>query len=374
MKKILFFAATLCLVLAAACGPKASRKATLVPAANFDVMMDTTQVGLYTLTNGKLVAQFTNYGARLVSLYVPDREGIMANVVVGRNSLKDYQTARGERYLGAITGPVAGPISGGMFKIDGVTYNTDKNAGNHTFNGGSAGVDKMPWKVLDASDSTLRMQLTLPDGQGGFPGKRVVQVTYALAGNSLAVIIRAFSSAKTPLTFTFEPWFNLHGEGEGTIEDHVLAIHSNSFLPLTAEGVPIGNIVPTDNTAFDFYSAHTIGENLSKLGEGKDFNHNWCLNFDARMPLHDACVLRDSLSGRSVRVFTNRPGLQVETGGTFDGTVPGSSGKPIVKYGAVLLAAQDWPDAVNRPSFPSVVVEPQGYFSSTIMYRFETLE
>ena len=376
MKKFLYSAAALCLFLAASCGPKVSDKgAYLVPAAAFETMMDTTQVGLYTLNNGHIIAQVTNYGARVVSLYTPDREGKVTNILVGHNSLKDYQIGNGERYLGAITGPVSGPIRDGSFVIDGVTYQTDKNFGNHTLNSGSAGVDRMPWKVLDSSDSTLRMQLVLPAGQGGFPGKRVLQVTYAVSGPSLMVLIRAFSNAKTPLSLTLQPWFNLHGEGEGTIEDHQLAIQSKAFLPMNKEGIPTGDITNTDDSPFDFLKMRAIGDNLAKLGkDSKGFNHNWCLSYDSRMPLHEACVLQDPVSGRVVRVMTNRPGLQVETGGNFDGTVTGSSGKPIAKNGAVMLAAQDWPDALHQSTFPSVIVEPESYFASTIIYRFETLE
>ena len=371
MKKLLLFAMALCLMLGA-CNRSQSNVARYVPEKNFMDQMDTIPVRLYTLHNNYLSAQVTNYGARVVSLYTPDRNGNPDNILVGHDNLKDYVIARGERYLGAVAGPVTGRISGGSFTMDGVTYQTEKNDGDNTFNGGSLGVDKRPWKVLIQNDSTLNMQVVLPDGDGGFPGKRVIQVTYALTGNSFMVLIRAFADARTPLSLAWQPWFNLHGEGEGTVEDHRLAISALSFLPVNMDGNPTGDVTPVRNTPFDYLSMHTLGEGLKDL-KG-DFNNTWCLVMENNFPMHEACAMIDPVSGRKVTVLTNRPGLQVSTAGAFDGVIPGTNGKPIAKHGAVLLSAQDWPDAVNQPLFPTVFVDPAGYFASTAIYRFETID
>lgn len=370
MKKLLFAAAALCLFVAACDHPKADNVALLVPAENFKDQMDTIPVSLFTLNNGQIAAQITNYGARVVSLYTPDRNGKVDNILVGHDNLKDYVLARGERYLGAMAGPVTGRIAGGSFTIGKETYQTEKNDGENTLNGGVMGTDKRPWKVMFQTDSTLQLQLVLPDGDGGFPGKRVIQVTYSVAGNGFMVLTRAFSSAPTPLTLAWQPYFNLHGEGEGTVKDHQLAIQSGQYLPVNKEGIPTGEIAPVADTPFDFHSFHTLGEVMTSLNG--EIDHNWCLSFDPQFPLHEACMLKDPVSGRKVTLLTNRPGLQVSTAGAFDGVVTGSNGKPIARHGAVLLAAQDWPNAVNYKHFPPVVVQPASYFASTCLYRFDT--
>ena len=372
MKKFLFTAVVLCLVMAACDRPK-SNEARLVPAENFEDQMDTIPVRLYTLTNGKMAAQVTNYGARVVTLFMPDRDGKVDNILVGRNSLKDYMLGRGERYLGAITGPVTGRIGGGSFTLDGVTYQTDKNDGANTLNGGTSGIDKRPWKVLMQTDSTIQMQVVLPDGDGGFPGKRVLQVTYAISDMDFLVIARAYTNARTPLSMAWQPYFNLHGEGEGTVEDLELAIPAGYILALSDDGVPTGELAPVEDTPLDFHGFHKLGEVLSTIKDGK-MDFTWCLGYDPQFPMHEACRLQDPVSGREVTVLTNRPGLQVSTAGGFDGVVTGANGKPIAKNGAVLLSAQDWPNAVNQPKFPTVIVDPAGYFSSTTLYRFGYLD
>ena len=371
MKKFLFTAAVLCLCMAA-CDRPQPQGGHLVPEENFKDQMDTIPIQLYTITNGQVLAQVTNYGARVVSLFTPDRNGTADNIIVGHNTLKDYVVARGERYLGAVTGPVTGPISGGSFLLNGKTYQTDKNAGTYTLNGGALGTDKRPWNVIHQSDSVLQMQLILPDGEEGFPGRRLFQVTYAITKSDLMVIIRAFGSDETPLSLTWNPYFNLHGEGEGTVDDHELAIQADGFLPINAEGLPTGDMVAVKESPFDFHEFRSLGTAVKDIkGE---LDHNWCLTYDQNLPIHEACRLRDPVSGRIVTVLTNRPGLRVSTAGAFDGMVTGANGKPIVRHGAVLLAAQDWPDAVNQLRFPSIFFKPAEYFSSTTIYRFETIE
>lgn len=363
MKKILFSAAALCLLLVAACGPKTATKgAHLVPKENFDEKIDTIPVQLYTITNGTILAQVTNYGARMVSLYTADRNGKADNILVGRSSLKDYQVARGERLLGAVSGPLHGTVGGGSFTMDGVSYNIDP----------SYGLDKLPWTVQSYADSLIRMQLIIPDGAGGLPGKRIFQVTYALSGNGLMVLLRGFGNVKTPISLAWQPWFNLHGEGEGTIEDHELSIAGITYLPLDENGVPTGEFAPTADTPYDFISGPVVGDRLNQQKGG--FNNTWCLAFEQRLPIHLACELTDPVSGRKLTVFTNRSALQMATGDQFDGSIVGSNGKPIDKHGAILLAPTDLPDAVNHSNFPSVIVEEDGFFASTLLYRFETIE
>lgn len=370
MKKLLFSALALCLVLGA-CNQPQSGSAQYVPAENFKDQMDTVQVGLYTLNNGVIAAQVTNYGARVVSLYAPDRNGKVDNVLVGHNQLKDYVMNRGERTLGAVAGPVAGPISGASFRLDGRAYQTERNAGEHTFDGGSLGTDKRPWTVTRQTDSTLEMKLVLQDGDGGFPGKRVLTVTYALSKNDFLVLLRGFSNARTPLSLSWRPWFNLHGEGEGTIEDQQLSILAAAFQSAGEDGIPGRERVEAKGSPFDFVEFRALGDGMKELQ--RDYNHNWCLTYDKHLPLHMACLLQDPVSGRQLSVLTNRPCLQVSTAGAFEG-VTGANGKPIGRHGGVLLAAQDFPNAVNELTFPQIIVDPEGYFSSITVYKFGFME
>ena len=377
MKKLLIPAVALCLV-AAACGPK-TQKAVLVPEANFQEQMDTIPVQLYTITNGQLLAQVTNYGARVVSLFVPDRDGKAANVLIGHDNLTDYKVARGERYLGAMAGPVAGPISNGSFTIGGTTYNTDKNAGSYTFNGGGLGLDKRPWYVKYQADSSIQMRLRLQDGEEGFPGLREIQVTYSVAESSFIVLVRAITSKPTPFSVAWQPWFNLHGEGEGTVEDLELAINAKGYMPLDGQAIPKDQIIPVDGTPMDFMDFHVIGDrigvNHDQINQAGGYNAYMRVNaFVHRFPLLEACMLRDPVSGRKLTVMTNRPVLHVETGNSFDGTMVGTNGKSILRHGGILLSCEDYPDALNQSNFPDNVVDLEGYYASTAIYSFSIEE
>ena len=310
-------------------------------------------------------------GAAVRRLRVGDAADAV-DVVLGHADPQTYRFAGG--YLGAIVGRVANRLSGGRFAIDGEQHSVPTNEGANTLHGGFEGFDRMPWRVDERSDTHVRLTLTSPDGDGGFPGRVEVCVTYTVAPGEVRIDYTATTDRPTPFNITNHAYLNLDGEGSGPIDDHVLEVPASGFTPVDAALLPIGEVRPTDGTPFDLREPRRIGDVLAiddeQLRRGKGLDHNLVLDGppDDDNGLHLAARVRGT-SGRVLEVLTDQPGLQVYTGAHFDDTVTGLSGGTYGPRAGLALETQGFPDAPNHPGFPDTTLRPGAPFGSTTIWR-----
>ncbi len=334
---------------------------------------DGTEVHGYTLTGpGGFSVTVIELGATLTELWVPDARGTVANVVLGLDRFEDYQAR--PSYLGATVGRVANRIAGSKFVLDGNPYTLNANNGvtNH-LHGGPRGFDKLVWKsrALPATASEVSIEFTLlsPDGDEHYPGNLRATVVYTLtAGGVLRLDYSAKTDRPTPINLTNHSFFNLAGQGD--ILGHELTIDAARYTPVDEAKIPTGELAPVAGTDFDFQTPHRIGERIrvgSSLAAGYD--HNYVLNGTAGL-LHFGSRLTDPGTRRIMEVWTTEPGVQVNTGNGFDGRFTGVNGQPIKLHAGCAFETQHFPDSVNRPQFPSVILRPAETFRSTTEFRF----
>ena len=350
---------------------------TLIDKANFDHTVDGSAVSLYTLQGGDVTMQVTNYGARVVSLWVPDRNGNYADVEIGYENIDRYINNTGERYLGAAVGPVANRIADGKFSLNGKEYTLPQNNNGQTLHGGTLGVDRIVWEVREVTESKIVFCCTLPDGQDGFPANREIEMTYSLTpNNEFVVSYEAKTDAPTVINLSHHSFFNLEGDGEGTILDHLLTINSDAITPVNESLIPTGEIMCVKDTPFDFNEPHTIGERINEehpqLKAGAGYDHNWIINREDNGEILKVAEVYSPKSGRGMEVYTDQVALQFYSGNFFDGSYNNKFGKPILYRGAFVFETQRYPDAPNQPSFPSVVLEAGQVYKHTCIYKFYT--
>lgn len=361
-------------LLLASCSPK--KEVKLIDAANFNKEIEGKKVSLYTLKNGFLTMQVTNYGGRLVALWVPDRRGSYEDVVLGYDHIDKYLNNSGERYLGAIVGRCANYISNGAFKLDSVAFQLAKNEGEHTFHGGLVGADKIVWDVVLANDSVIQMHALLTDGLDGFPGNLDVTVSYTLTyDNTLQIRYKANTDAPTLCNFTNSSYFNLRGEGRGTILDHELQINARYMTTLNEQGLPNGKYSGVKSTPFDFREKHLIGESIDKQDEQltcvKGYNHTWIVDKNGPKAYSWCATLVEPKSGRQMEVWTDQVGILFNSGNAFDGKGVGKSGKSMNKREGLALEPQFFPDAINHESLaPYPILNPGEEYSQLSIYKF----
>ena len=354
-----------------------SNKITLLNNEDFKTTVDGKEVSLYMLINGDLVMQVTNYGARVVSLWAPDRNGNYADVEIGYENIDRYINNTGERYLGAVVGPVANRIANGKFSLDGKEYTLPQNNNGQTLHGGTLGVDRIVWDVKSRDHDEIVFTTTLPDGQDGFPANRSIEMTYRLAENNEFVVeYEATTDAKTVLNLSHHSFFNLEGDGEGTILDHILTINSKAITPVNEFLIPTGEIMPVEGTPFDFRQPTAIGDRIEAQNEqlinGKGYDMNWVLEREDNGQVETVATLYDPTSGRCMDVATDQVAIQFYSGNFFDGTYNGKYGKPLAFRESVALETQKYPDAPNHDNFPSVVLNPGEEYTQTCIYKFYT--
>lgn len=334
---------------------------------------DFDEIRLFTLESARgAVAKITNYGAILASLLVPDRAGRPADVVLGHGRVEDYVNAVDRPYFGAVVGRYANRIARGRFVLDGESFQLTVNEGEHHLHGGALGFDKVVWQAEPLAGESLRLHYLAADGEEGYPGNLRASVTYTLTDESeLRVEYRATSDRATPVNLTQHTYWNLAGEGEGTILDHELALAASRYTPVDAGRIPTGELRDVAGTPFDFRRPKPIGRELGaddeQLRLGRGYDHNFVLDprGDARTT-RLAARLREPASGRVLEVHTSEPGLQLYTGGGLDGRLRGKSGRPYVRNGGLCLETQHFPDSPNQPDFPSTILRPgQEYRSET---------
>jgi aldose 1-epimerase len=326
---------------------------------------------IYTLANANgVVAKVTEYGATLTELWVPDRDGKLADVVLGYDRLADYEAA--PFYLGAVLGRVANRVANGTFTLDGLTYSLATNRAPNHLHGGVRGFDKRVWSGA-VFGSSVTFALTSPNGEEGYPGTLQVRVTYRLTdANELRIDYAATTDKATPINLTNHSFFNLAGAGQRTILDHILMINATRYTPANASLVPTGEIASLIGTPLDFTHAHRIGERIEEMrAVANGYDHN--LVIDRRGDsLSLAARVEEPKSGRVLEIWTTEPGVQFFTGNRFDGSFPGVGGAKYERHAGFALEPQHFPDAINHPEFPSVVLRPGETFRSSTVYRFTT--
>ena len=353
-------------------------KLALIPAENFTDTLDGRPVSLYTIKNGDVTMQVTNFGGRVVSLFTPDRKGRMLDIVVGHPSLKEYVSHTSERFLGACVGPVANRIGHARFKINDTTYEVSANDNSvNTLHGGFSGLDLVVWDVRNVNDTSITLGYFRKDGQEGFPGNLDIEMTYSLSKkNEFKVTYSATTDKATPVNISHHSFFNLEGEGSGSIEKYVMYINASHYTPIDSLSIPTGEIADVAGTPFDFREPHAIGKMINdddrQLKNARGYDHNWCLDRDSTETgsLQLACTVYDKDSGRFIAVFTDQPGLQFYSGNFFDGKSVGKNGKPLGFRSSLVLETQHYPDSPNHPDFPSVILYPGQTYHHTCVYQF----
>ncbi len=340
---------------------------------------DFDDIKLYTLKNKQgVIVKITNYGATITSILVPDRNGRLADVALGYNRVEDYMNAVDKPYFGAIVGRYANRIANGQFTLFGKTYQLARNVGENHLHGGIVGFDKVAWAAkFQPAENQLVLSYRAKDGEEGYPGNLDVQVTYRLTEeNELMVEYFATTDQATPVNLTQHTYFNLRGEGEGTILFHELTINADRFTPVDKNLIPTGEIVDVQNTPFDFRQPKMIGKEISdgdeQLKFGGGYDHNWVLNRKEADEITLAARAYEPASGRMLEVFTTEPGIQFYAGNFLDGRLRGKSGKPYRKRSGFCLETQHFPDSPNQPGFPDTILLQGSDYRSKTVFKFST--
>lgn len=370
MKKIFFMA--LCLAAAACTSVK---EVELIPTSSFEKEIDGKQVSLYTLAAGDLTMQVTNFGGRVVTLWTPDKDGNYEDIVLGYNNIETYLNNPGERFLGAVVGPYANRIANGTYTIGEETYTFPHNNNGQTLHGGLKGLDLVVWDVEEVTDSTLVLSYLHEDGAEGMPGNLKIVMTYALTSdNEFKVDYVAETDKTTHVNISHHSFFNLKGEGNGTINDHILYINASNTTPVNAALIPSGEIADVTGTPFDFRQAKAIGQDLEveneQLANGGGYDHNWILDRQTPDQMELAASVYEPASGRFMEVYTDQPALQFYGGNFFDGTTEGKYGKALRYRESIALETQKYPDTPNHSNFPSTLLNPGETYTHSCVYRF----
>ena len=346
----------------------------LIPAENFNKEVDGKPINLYTLENSNgMVVQITNYGGKVVNLWTPDKEGNFDDIVLGFDNIDDYLNTS-EIYFGSLIGRYGNRIGGGQFALNDTTYTLAQNNGANALHGGITGYNNVIWDADQTDDHTLVLTYLSPDGEEGYPGNLDVKVQYQLTNdNELKIEYWATTDKATPVNLTHHSFFNLNGEGNGTVNNHIVQINADKYTPVDEGLIPTGELAPVEGTPMDFREPTAIGERVDadfeQLKFGNGYDHNWVLNA-ADEGLTFAAKVKEPETGRTMEVYTNEPGLQFYGGNFLDGTVTGKTGKPYVFRGAFCLETQHFPDSPNKPEFPSTVLEPGDKYYSICVYKF----
>lgn len=324
-----------------------------------------------------LRAKLTDYGATLVEMWVPDRTGRVADVVLGFDSVAGYESDENQ-YFGCTAGRVCNRIAKGRFTLDGQTYQLERNNGpNHLHGGGARALSRVLWhgeRVDGAQGEAVRFSYRSPDGEEGYPGNLDVRVTYTLtADDTLVVEYEATTDKATPVNLTNHAYWNLAGEGSATVLDHELWIDADSYTPTDDTLIPTGELARVGGTALDFRTAKPIGRDLAAVATtaAGGYDHNFVLNGDSDR-FRIAARLRDTNSGRTLHILTDQPGLQFYSGNFLHGQI-GKQGRIYDHRSAVCLETQHFPDSVNHPNFPSTILRPGETYRTKTVHRFSVM-
>jgi aldose 1-epimerase len=355
--------------------PEISDKWPFPDSNAFNKILDEKPVKLFTLRNGNgMVAAITNYGGRLVGLWVPDKHGTLRNIVLGFDSAIQYKNST-EPYFGALIGRFGNRIAKGKFVLNGNSYSLATNNGVNHLHGGIKGFHNVVWNAVQSEKNILTLTYHSPDGEEGYPGNLDVEVTYILTDeNTLTIDYEAKSDAPTIINLTNHAFFNLNGAGAGTINHHVLHINANEFLEVDSTLIPVGKPKSVKATPFDFRSPVRISDNLNdtdpQLINGKGYDHNFVLNRTKVDGLEHAATIIGDQSGIKMEIHTVEPGLQFYGGNFMRGNNKMFGGFTDSFRTAFCLEPQHFPDAPNRNDFPSTVIMPGEMYRTSSHYHF----
>lgn len=345
----------------------------LLDKAAFDTEIDGKPVSLYTITNGRITAQVTNYAGYIVGIYTPDKDGNYANVVSHNDSIQLYTRGFSRNPLGAALGRYANRIGNASFTLDGVKYELTKNNGAHTLHGGTKGFDHTVWDVEKVTDNSVVMSCVLPDGTDGFPGTLKTTLTFSITkDDGVSISYEATTDKPTVCNLSHHVYFNLDGCPAENVNDHVVSIKADQITEVDASLIPTGKLLPVEGTAYDLRTPTRIGDRqfsmpfgrfvpgqpIPEVPEGmvRSYDNNFCLNHTGVGKLEEVATVYSPASGRYMEVFNNQPGLQLYTGGRT----------------ALALESQLYPDCPNQPDFPSSVLRPGEKYKHTVVYKFST--
>ncbi|CAI9105918.1 OLC1v1004951C1 [Oldenlandia corymbosa var. corymbosa] len=334
-----------------------------------------TKIEVFELVRGNFSVKVTNYGATILSVILPDKNGKLDDVVLGYDTVDEYKTD--STYFGALIGRVANRIGGAKFKLNGVEYKLPANDHGNTLHGGPKGFDSVIWKVTSyQKDSHISLHYRSQDGEQGFPGEVDVSVHYMFVGsktksNRLAIRMEATPLDKaTPINLATHSYWNLAGHNSGDILSHNIQIFASNITPVDKNLIPTGQITPVTGTAYDFLKSRAIGSRFNEIPGGYDINYV-VDNYKQNGQLSRIVLLQDTKSGRKMELWSNKPGLQFYTSNMFD-NLKGKNGTTYHKHAALCLETQGFPDSVNHPNFPSQIVNPGQKYDHMMIYKFTT--
>ena len=372
MKKFIRFLLILVFLNNQSCNMKNDIK--LLNKSDFQKNIDGKKTDLFVLRNKNgVISEITNYGARVVSLWVPDLNGSFDDIVLGCSTLDDYISIK-ERYFGATIGRYANRIKNGKFKINNTDFILKKNNGPNHLHGGNIGYNDVVWEGKQLDNQTVEFKYLSKNMEEGYPGNLNVKVIYHLSDqNELKIEYFANTDEPTYVNLTHHSFFNLLGAGNGNINDHLLYINAKSFTPIDSKLIPTGKIELVEGTPFDFNTLKKIGKRLNDEDEqlkfGNGYDHNFVLNNSNSKDILAARVF-EKKSGRILEVYTNEPGMQLYGGNFLDGKTIGKQSKAYNYRSAFCLETQHFPDSPNNPNFPNTLLKPKDNYYSICIYKF----
>jgi aldose 1-epimerase len=341
----------------------------------FGQLPDGHEATLFTLQNDRLSVRITDFGGRMVSIEAPDRHGHRDHVLLGFADAAAYSAYGGS--FGTLLGRYANRIAGASFTLDGQSHALSKNNGDATLHGGAVGFNRVFWTVAEAeAEPVAKLVLThvSPDGDQGFPGEVTARATYQLDADTLSLTLEARTTRPTVINLSAHPYFNLGGPACGDVLGHEVTIAAEAFLPTDDAQIPTGEIRPVAGTPFDFRQPMTLGSRIRQpdpqLFHGLGYDHCFVLGTDIPASPRRALLVREPVSGRALAIETDQPGVQVYSGNKISGAFAGHGGLIYRQSAGLALEPQDFPDAPNRPGFPSTVLRPGETYRRIIRYRF----
>jgi aldose 1-epimerase len=357
--------------------PSLAADATRAP---FGKLPDGQAVEAVTLTNRNgMQARIISYGASIQSLLVRDRHEALADIALGNATIQGYLDQ--PAFMGATVGRVANRIAKGRFALDGKTYQVPANNGPNALHGGPKGWDKVNWKIVEVKDgpsASVTLRYVSPDGEMGFPGTVTATATYALDENdTLSVEYKATTDKTTVVNMSNHAYWNLSGEGSGSVMDHLLTIPAETYSPVDETLIPTGEFRPVQGTVFDFRKPTPIGDRVRDASDqqivyGRGYDHNWVVAREASREPRLLARVEDPKSGRIMKILSNQPGIQFYSGNFLDGTTFGKARQIYREGDAIVLEPQMFPDTLNRPEFGSVKLEPGQTYRNIIIWQFST--
>lgn len=371
-----FLLAGIAALMLASCNQKPDTKLTLsgLNPADFQATVNDSQTGLYALKNkAGMEVCITNFGGRIVSVMVPDKNGTMQDVVLGFDSIADYINIPSD--FGASIGRYANRINQGRIVLNGDTIQLPQNNFGHCLHGGPKGWQYQVFDAKQIDETTLELTRFSPDGDENFPGNVTAKVLFKLTeDNAIDIKYSATTDKTTIINMTNHSYFNLSGNPAQAATDHILYVNAGTYTPVDNTFMTTGEIAPVKDTPMDFTTPKAVGQDIAnfdfdQLKNGNGYDHNWILNTQGDIT-RIAAKLTSPVSGITLEVYTNEPGIQVYTGNFLDGTVKGKKGTVYNQRASVCLETQHYPDSPNKPEWPSVVLEPGQTYNSECIFKF----